>query len=80
VTGGTRGASRVIERAIAAGLCLLIFVLAVVNAGIGGRDRLTLIVLAVAGTVVLWIVSRRYRGGDGPLPPRTPRPRRRGAR
>jgi hypothetical protein len=47
------------ERAFFVGLGVLILVLAIVNAGVGGSIRFLLVVAAVAGTAGLWWLTRR---------------------
>jgi hypothetical protein len=46
------------------GLAVLILVLAVVNAGVGGSVRFPLVVAAVAGTAGLWWLTRRSPKDD----------------
>lgn len=41
------------------GVGVLILVLAIVNAGVGGSVRFPLVVVAVAGTAGLWWLTRR---------------------
>ncbi|HET7026291.1 MAG TPA: hypothetical protein VFI28_01230 [Candidatus Limnocylindrales bacterium] len=47
------------ERAFFVGVGVLILVLAIVNAGVGGSVRFPLVVVAVAGTAGLWWLTRR---------------------
>lgn len=82
-SGPTRpGRSRVAERTVLLGLGVLILGLAIVNAGIGGRDRLLILALLAVGTAVVWWSSRSTRDGEGaaagsrpPGPPDAPRRR-----
>jgi hypothetical protein len=55
-------------------LVLLILVLALVNAGVGGADRIGLVAVAVVATGLLWAITRRPEQSVPPGPPRGPAP------
>ncbi len=66
-----------LERGLFIAMCALIALLALVNAGFGGRDRLALVAVAAGATTVLWLITRRYRmarmpGWQDPDPRRRP--------
>jgi hypothetical protein len=51
--------SRWSERGFLVGMAILVMGLAAVDAGLGGRERPILIPLLVAGTLILWLLTRR---------------------